>query len=379
MPTLFPSLSTQAGQVHAGATARTAPYGFEDLSNIIRRWRPAETPVLAMLPTGKTLENINDHRWTVDYWPTPKGAVGVPDGVPISVEEINNNAANQRQMGNIPQAFRIAFGQGWQQAQAKLPGKGNSMAAAAADQLILLKQQMECAITSVDQQASASTSSAGSIMAGMGALSDPSNTYDATLASTPLTVGKIPSTVAPPADFNVSVPLADLNYALFRTLMLRMRKVTKQKMDHTLLCGLDLREAITNQLIAPTASAYGSNGVVAQPWTFNRDMASKELGVQLITITGDFGRLGIIDTDWICKTTVDSNGAVTATRADRVAYQMESYGYIFQPSNYSLRWSVRPNTGELADNGAGEYKFIQSFCGLEVNHPQGTARLFCTN
>ena len=155
---------------------------FEDVLDMLDRVDAAETPVFSMAKRGKELGNTEF--WTeVDSWPGPQGAVGYADKYPVQAAEIQDNSANRRKVGNGGQAFRRAYGAGWIANQVpKLPGTGKGFEKRAGmDAMILIRQDMEAAMTSFDQtfvlDSGAQDGNGGGIMAGLRKLVDKNNQY----------------------------------------------------------------------------------------------------------------------------------------------------------------------------------------------------------
>lgn len=357
----------------AGLTPSTpTDIAFEDFSTVMKRWNAAETPLLGMAAIGEPIASDQGYSWDVDQYLTPKGAVGVSDRTPLGTGEFVNNTANIRKMMNIGQASRRAYGVGWITSSImKLPQGAQNFTKAAKDNLLILKQEIEGSIGSEDQVASTDDGTNGSITAGIGALTNPANTY----AGTAVTLGKVPEKYKLPDAQNITgKTLNDLNYELLSDLLLSMRRTTKRKSTYTLVCGLTLRQQLTLKLVRPMATA--SAAAALQTWQFTQNIRDQELGANITRVSSEFGEIDIIDSDWLGKTCVDVNGATTDTRADRVIYPMEKHGYLFMRDDLMLRWGVKPETAPYADNGAGDYEQVRTYWGLQLPHPQGWARLF---
>lgn len=366
-----------------GTTVSSAQYGrttgalaHEDLSNVLKRLEPAETPMLSMCRVGSQLGNVQ-FDWEVDKWPTPAGANGVVDGASVTDASVADNAAYRRRMANYGQAFRRAFGEGWIASKVlKLPGQGGSgIAKAAADQLVVLKQEMECAICSTDQTATGDTGSAGSLMSGIGKLaSRNSGEYFGTSGSddnTAIRIGQAPFSFIPPADaWVVGEPRGNLSLSMLKGVVKALRKVTKRNRDYACPCGLDLREDFS-ALTEPSAIAVaGGAGVSGQTRTFMQQLSDAELGSVIDVIRTDYGRLLVMPTDWIGTTMTDQVSSAY------VFTEKPKFGYVLPREILEVRYGVTPELNELPNSGQGTRKYWQAFAGLVLSTPQPVGRLF---
>jgi hypothetical protein len=368
-----------AATTEAGARYMAA----EDYLGPMQRTEPAETPLFSLLK-NETQLRATTFDWPVDAWNAPKGAVGRSDNDPVVAADLTNNAANRRKMGNTGQAFVRPFGTGWiQQAVPTTPGVSDEAAKAAADELVILKQEICCALGSADQFAQDDQGAAdqGGTMAGLGALTSRSNTYSGTTC----TAGKVPVAFIPPADACVGdtngagvVTEGDslgttLNMVMLRAATTALRGVVKRNRDYTLLCGVNLRSAITG-LSDPAQTQVV--GVPTQVRTFVQQVTDTELGASIDVIRTDHGRLLVVESDWIGLTAADSAGAYTATQTDRVFTVKPNYGYILSRDVLAKRWGVMPEKFKLDSGGSGDWAGYRAYCGLVVHHPQLHGHLF---
>lgn len=358
---------------------------FEEFMNILTRVEPADTPLFSMTPNEAQLGNT-EFAWAVDKLKAPRGAVGSPDNAEDSNSTLYDNATNRRKIMNSGQAFRLPYGVGWIQAAVpRTPGVTNEMARASVDMLAVLKEEVECAMASGDQGAASDDGTDGGLMSGFGALSSRSNSFS---GSTP-TVGKIPSDYLPPAgaqygatgdisstpSFTEGPPLATLDLELLKGVVKELRREAKRSRDYVLLCGLDLREQITN-LTNPSVQAVSQAGVAAQVRTFTQQISDAELGQSIDVVRTDFGRLLVVPTDWIGATCLDSAGTYTATRASRVFTEKPKWGYVIGREKIGKRWGVSPEKYDIAPMGAGERAGWRAYCSMVHYYPPLSGRLF---
>lgn len=343
--------------------------------NVLERVDAAATPVFSMARNEAAL-GATEFAWTVDGWPTPAGAIGYTDNYDVQSGEIQDNTSSRRKMGNYGQAFRRAYGVGWiQDAVPKMPGtgKGGELARAAADNLVVLKQEIEAAFCSTDQAAAQDDGSDGGTMAGLGKLTDRTNTYT---GATGFAYGKVPNIYAAPTACSVTGTLAsNFDLATLRSVLKALRGVTKKSRDYTFLCGLNLREAVS-KLTEPVSATTASWNPTR---TFMQSIDDNELGISIDVVRTDYGRLLVVPTDWIGTTTLTSAGATTATRSARAFIEDQNRGYVLAKEKLAKRWGAAPERKELPDNGGGAKEHVRAHCSLVYYTPHVSAQFKYTS
>jgi hypothetical protein len=360
---------------------RSAKLAFEDYMNVVKRHKPAATPVYTMAGTEYELENT-EYAWQVDSWATPNGAKGPGDGYAVQSAEIADNTARRRKMGNYGQAFRRAYGTGWIANRVPRLAGGNrgNMFGAKQDATELLKRDIDCAFCSWDQTAIQDVgSSSGSITASIKNLIDPANKY---AAASSFAYGK-PTDLhyAPTGAIVTGVLATAFNLAALKTVAKALRQTTRVNKDYVLLAGLDLREAVTalTDPITVTAGATGTGAVTAATQTrnFTQSISDSELGISIDVIRTDFGRFLVVPTDNLGTTTTDGSSA-TNVRADRVFVEKAKYGLVLSRDMLAMRWGVPLESEKLAPDGASQQEVLRGFAGLVVYNPQGFGYLELT-
>lgn len=342
--------------------------------DFVDRVDPAETPVYTMARREYELGNT-EFSWEVDSWPTPNGAQGPGDGYAVQSTETRDVTANKRKMGNIGQAFRRVFGAGWIANQVpRLPGSGRGklLADGAADAMVLLKQDIECAATSFDQQAKPDVGgSSGSIMAGIKMLIDYNNRYSAPSA---FNYGKPTDLQFSPTGANTTGSLSSaFNLASVRTVAKVLRQTVARNKDYVLLCGLDLRSQVTALVDPAQASATGGALAPTQQRIFSQSMADSELGISIDAIRTDWGRWMVVPTDFIGKTTLNSTGGTTddTARSTRVYTSQAGYGLILSREKLFKRWGVPFQPDTLQNDGGGTTRQVRCYATVGVGNPLG--------
>lgn len=351
---------------------------FEDYLTLFDRVKAEETPLYAMSnrDTGKSVSGMKqlentEFSWTVDTLPNPNGALGPPDGYAIQDSEVRNVTTNVRKMGNIGQAFRRANGAGWIANQVTSTPIGNLMNRGRVDRQLLLKQDIEVALCSLDQAAVQDAGgTSGCIMAGLRKLVDKANQYAAASA---FAYGKPTDLHFAPTGATLTTALANFTYSAFRTMIKELRKAAAMNVDLVFLCGLDAREQVTNFIVPTnvTAGATGTGAVVTlnPQQVFTQTIDNDEYGISIAFCKTDFGRMRVVPTRRIGHTAADSADSPTNVRADRVFIEKPKAYYFLDPKQVWKRWGVNFQSGKLADNGGGDQEYERCFLSMGVTNP----------
>ena len=143
-PTLEPTLTTEPA---------AANITLEDYLNQLDRIEPAQTPMTTFAANQVKLKST-ERSWNVDTYPTPNGATGRADGEQVNTATMYSWNTNMRKMGNLMQGFARPLGVGWQaQEVPQIAGVSNLLSYAKASAMVMLKVDMECAFSSLDQPA----------------------------------------------------------------------------------------------------------------------------------------------------------------------------------------------------------------------------------
>lgn len=362
------------------ASSLAADLAFEQYLDTLDVAQAEQTPFYSTIgksPRGKDPEGVeldlanSQLAWGVDKLPDPVGAVGYGDNYEVQSGEFINILANQRKMGNIAQAFRRAAGVGWQaNAVTNTPGGALSPRSQARVD-ILMKQDIEVAMCSLDQAAAAATTSgtaSGGVMAGFRKLVDYANRY--TDAATGFAFGKPTDLHYAPTGATLTGALSSVfNYAATKTITRALREVSAEHNDYVMLCGLDVRDAVTTMVDPATASATGGALAATSIRAFNRDQDSKEYGFSIGILRTDYGRVEVMESKRIGYTTKASNGSTTAVRTDRVFTEAPKSFLLYRPQDWNIHWGTRFQRGMIPDQGQGKSFFTRSLLSLRVKNP----------
>lgn len=356
-----------------------ADVAFEQYLDLLDLAQPEQTPFYSTIgksPRGKDPEGVeldlanSQFAWGVDKLPDPVGAVGWGDNYQVQSSEFINILANQRKMGNIAQAFRRAAGVGWQ-ANAVTNTPGGALSPRAQQRIdTLMKQDIEVALCSLDQaavQATSSASASGGTMAGFRKLVDFANRY--TDAATGFAFGK-PTDLhyAPTAASMTGALSSTFNFAATKTIMRALREVSAEHNDYVMLCGLDVRDAVTAFVDPSTTSATGGALATTGIRAFTKAQDDNEFGFSIGILRTDYGRVEVMESKRIGYTTTDGN-STTAVRANRVFVEKPKGFLLYRPQDWQMHWGVRFERGMIPDQGQGKSFFTRSLCSLRVRNP----------
>jgi hypothetical protein len=369
----------------ARGTDNYSDLAFEHYLDLLDQNEPEQTPFYSSIgrsPRGKDPEGIElDLRneqmyWGVDTAPTPIGAVGWGDNYAVQSGEFINVLTYARKMGNAGQAFRRASGAGWiADSVVNTPG-GNLIARARNKVNIAIKQDIEVALCSTDQTAVLPTTSgtaSGGIMAGFRKLVDYANRY--TDAATGVVAGK-PTDIhyAPTAATFTGALSSTFTYAAVNTMMRKIREAAGAHNDFVMLCGLDVRDAITNFVTPGAATASATGGALSAAATsvraFNRDQSDNTYGFSIGILRTDYGRVEVMETLRIGTTTeATPGGGASTTRSTRIFAENPKAFMLYRPEDWQLHWGVRFEAGNIPDEGQGKSFFVRSYGTLRVRNP----------
>lgn len=362
--------------------APTRNISHEDFVDQLDRVEPAQTPMTSFAMNAVELKST-DRKWLVDSFPNPKGAVGRADGEAVATGNIRDWTANMRPIGNIGQGFDEQFGAGWiAQTIPRIAAVSDPVAYAKSSAYLMLKQHMEVAFTSFDQAAIIDQGSGlGSLGGGYRKLTDYSNRYT---AASSFALGKPSDAHYAPTGACITGALTSVhNRAMWKNIAYALRVAAKRRTDWTLIAGLTLRQAITD-LTDPaqtTSTSTAASSVVStaptQVKVYTRAEEDNVLGASVDIIQTDFGRIYVIDTDYM-GTTKKSAAATAITNVDSAATAraLSTYngdagaGVILKKGNVFKVWGIPPFTEELGKDGGGPRYDAKCFCMFGVNNPQ---------
>lgn len=354
--------------------SRSKDITHEDFVDAIDRIEPAQTPLVSFCENEVKLGAV-DRTWNVDSFPGAKGAVGRADN--DAAGTARDWSTNVRKMGNIAQGFDEAWDLGWIAAQVpRIAGVKDIVAYARAGAYQLLKQHKEVSFSSFDQTANYDAGTGlGSIGAGYPKLIHSGNAYT---AASSYAIGKPTDLHSAPSAATLSGSLtARHNRAMWKSIALELRRAAKKPGDWMAICGLTLRQAVTD-LTLPSQVGAANNSAIAseQVRVLLRNESDSVLGATVDTIQTDFGRIMVTDSDYIGTTTNDSNNSAQTAWASnttqRAAARFNSVpggGLILKKGNLFKTWAITPYTVKLAEDGSGESYDAKELCMLGVRNP----------
>ncbi len=362
------------------ASGKDADLAFEQYLDLLDMNMPEQTPFYSTIgrsARGRNREGIEldlqNHQfaWGLDLAPTPIGAVGIGDNFVTQSGEFINVLTNERKMGNIGQAFRRASGAGWI-ADAVINTPGGRLIARAQNKVnVAIKQDIEVALCSTDQIAVAPTTSGsatGGIMAGFRQLVDRANRY--TDAATGFSYGK-PTDLhfAPTAASFTGAMSSTFTFAAISSALRAIREAAGENNDYVMLCGLDVRDAITQFVNPATTSATGGALATTVIRAFTKEQDDATYGFSIGVLRTDYGRVEVMSTKRIGKTLLDSSAGATNVRFDRAFNENAKSFLLYRPEDWHMHWGVRFEGKDIPDTGQGKSFFVRSYASLRVRNP----------
>jgi hypothetical protein len=243
--------------------------------------------------------------------------------------------------------FRDIFAVSRQAEMVDVAPGGSLFAASQAKSLIQLKNSLETAIGSGNDQ-SAGTSSAGAKMCGLGIWSDPTatgNTFDTSLKQGFRAVS------------GSRVSIGSLTESAFRGLLQAVYTASGSKGSFRLFAGPALVNKITDYTRSTTANS---------DFNFNQDVKDGILKLSVVTYISDYGQVDIVPDLWLGRNDGGASGDDTAlgtVNTDR--------GYLIPTDDtVSLKFLEGMTIQDLPDNGAGKRAFSECMATIRVSNPR---------
>lgn len=248
----------------------------ENLESLLKTVEPTETPLFSFLPQSAAPKaTLNE--WLVDSLADPSIS-GQIDGVDYSLSDMSDLVNSRARLGNRIQTLQDRFSVSRQAEMVDVAPNGQNglYNASKAKSLIQLKRSIETAIGSSTDQA-AGSSSAGSLLCGLGKWSDPAatgNTFDTSLKQGFRAVS------------GSRVDFANLTESGLRGLLQAVYEASGAKGEYKLFAGPAVMNAITDY----TRAAIAANPV----YSFTQDVSGKTLVRSVLSFISDFGSIDII-------------------------------------------------------------------------------------
>jgi len=320
------------------------------LENVMKTVSPQETPIYSTIPQSAAPKaTLNE--WLVDSLADPKASSDASnaDGVDISVADAStkNLIDTRARLQNRVATLRDIFAVSRQAEMVDVAPGGSLFAASQAKSLIQLKNSLETAIGSDNDQA-AGTSSAGATMAGLGIFSDPSATgatFDTSLKQGFRAVS------------GSRVSIGSLTESAFRGLLQAVYTASGSKGSFRLFAGPALVNKITDFTRSTTTNS---------DFNFNQDVKDGILKLSVVTYISDYGEVSIVPDLWLGRRDAGASGTSTAlgtVNTDR--------GYLLPTDDtVSLKFLEGMTIQDLPDNGAGKRAFSECMATIRVANPR---------
>jgi len=247
----------------------------ENLESLLKTVEPTETPLFSFLPQSAAPKaTLNE--WLVDSLADPS-LNGQVDGVDYSLNDMSDLINSRARLGNRIQTIQDRFSISRQSEMVDVAPNGQNglYNASKAKSLIQLKRSIESIIGSSTDQA-AGSSSAGSLLCGLGKWSDPAatgNTFDTSLKQSFRAVS------------GSRVDFASLTEANLRGLLQAVYEASGAKGSYKLFASPAVMNAITD---------YTRSTVNAGNIQYTQDVSGKTLIRSIISYVSDFGSIDVI-------------------------------------------------------------------------------------
>ena len=318
----------------------------ENLENVLKTVSPHETPIFSTIPQSAAPKaTLNE--WLVDSLADPVGSGGNIDGVDLTIANAVNLVDTRARLGNRVATLRDIFAGSRQAQMVDVAPGGSLFAASKAKSLIQLKNSLEVAIASGNDQ-SAGTSSAGAKMCGLGIWSNPTatgNTFDTTLKQGFRAVS------------GSRVSLASLTESAFRGLLQAVYTASGSKGSFRLFAG----PAAVNQITDYTRSTTANGN-----FSFDQNVSDGSLRLSVVSYISDYGTVEVLPDLWLGRNDAGASGTDTAlgtVNTDR-AYLLPT------DDTVSLKFLEGITVQDLPDSGAGQRAFSECMATIRVSNPR---------
>tara|TARA_R110000824_G_scaffold323858_3_gene510778 strand:- start:1365 stop:2387 length:1023 start_codon:yes stop_codon:yes gene_type:complete len=318
----------------------------ENLENVMKTVSPRETPIYSTI-SQSAAPKATLNEWLVDTLADPVGSGGNIDGADLTISDAANLIDTRARLGNRVATLRDIFAVSRQAEMVDVAPGGSLFASSKAKSLIQLKNSLEVAIASGNDQ-SAGSGSAGSKMAGLGVFSNPTatgNTFDTSLKQGFRAVS------------GSRVSLASLTESAFRGLLQAVYTASGSKGTYRLFAGPALVNKITD---------YTRSTVTNGNFNFDQDVKDGVLKLSVIQYISDWGTVDIVPDIWLGRNDGGASGTDTAlgtVNTDR--------GYLIPSDDtVSLKFLEGMTIQDLPDNGAGKRAFSECMATIRVANPR---------
>ena len=318
----------------------------ENLENVMKTVSPRETPIYSTI-SQSAAPKATLNEWLVDTLADPVGSGGNIDGADLTISDAANLIDTRARLSNRVATLRDIFAVSRQAEMVDVAPGGSLFASSKAKSLIQLKNSLEVAIASGNDQ-SVGSGSAGSKMAGLGIWSNPTatgNTFDTTLKQGFRAVS------------GSRVSLASLTESAFRGLLQAVYTASGSKGTYRLFAGPALVNKITD---------YTRSTVTNGNFNFDQDVKDGVLKLSVIQYISDWGTVDIVPDLWLGRNDSGASGTDTAlgtVNTDR--------GYLIPSDDtVSLKFLEGMTIQDLPDNGAGKRAFSECMATIRVANPR---------
>lgn len=321
----------------------------EDLADVISIVDNKNCPVTSTARKGADISNPGVFSWQADEYKEPSF-----DGVLTNsdVATFDDASSTRALLSGRAQKFRrsVKVDDYTQISDIAGIGKNKSFAHAVSKSLVELKRDIESAVCS-DRDSQEQSGTNPYRTRGLGSWINASAQSDLPVSSAFRT----------PAGSINTTATGSLTESEVQSVLQSMYTVTGTMNDMMLVCGPELKRAISNF----TRFAGGTdNKAGLSIRTFTQSAESKTITASIDSFHGDFGILTIVPTLFNAK---DQNEAAQLRR-----------GYVLSAEQIELRYGRRPRFVELEDQGGGKRALVDAIAALVCMNPKGLAKFAAT-
>ena len=318
----------------------------ENLENVMKTVSPRETPIYSTI-SQSAAPKATLNEWLVDTLADPVGSGGNIDGADLTIANAANLIDTRARLQNRVATLRDIFAVSRQAEMVDVAPGGSLFASSKAKSLIQLKNSLEVAIASGNDQ-SVGSNVAGSKMTGLGVWSNPTataNTFDTVLKQGFRAVT------------GSRVAIGALTESTFRGLLQAVYTASGSKGTYRLFAG----PALVNKITDFTRSTV-TNG----NFNFDQDVKDGVLKLSVIQYISDWGTVDIVPDIWLGRN--DGGAAGTDTALNTVN---TNRGYLIPSDDtVSLKFLEGMTIQDLPDNGAGKRAFSECMATIRVANPR---------
>jgi hypothetical protein len=325
----------------AQATSYNSSGNREDLSNLIARVEPEQTPVFSSIPTAEKATNTYTE-WQLDDL-APPAFSGVVEGVDVT--NFSNATANRARIGNYTQKFRNSWSVSTEQELSNPAGVSSDVAEAKVKKAIEHRRDIECAICS-DNDRQAGDGVLPSKLRALGDWIDSAGPAD------------VPARYRTPAASIDATAGGSLAESHVNAVLQSLYEASGGMGTFTLFAGPTLKSKISGFTRASSAT-----------YQVTQEASAHRMDRVVDTYVGDYGTVSIVPTTF--------NGWDDGDNALDTVSRMR--GYLIKDGTVKKSFMAGISSYDLPNEGAGKKGYVESIMTLLVTNPRSLGKFAATS